>query len=161
VLQLKHPNIHGYVGADLNEKREPIKIVCDVLEVVHYVLDSQTSPLGSLAVTFARVDPNNGFLKAGPQTQHMITGLELIEVLAKPEGITIDVIEASTLKTGIPGSHIRPEDIAPYLGAKPQLDWYGRIIEDTKRKLAAMAGVPLPGMASPVQDAIPEGQKDG
>ena len=35
MIQLKHPAIHGYVGAALDEKGEPIKIVADVLEVIH------------------------------------------------------------------------------------------------------------------------------
>ena len=112
--------------------------------------------MSALTVTFARVDPSNGFMKAGPQTQHLITGEELIVVLATPGGITIEAIEESVLRTGIPSAQIRPEDMAPYEGPKPELDWYGRMIEDIRRKLEELKKVaaadPIPGMMPPPED---------
>ena len=146
------------MDAELDEKGEPIKIVCDVLEVLTYVIDSQTSPMSALTVTFARVDPSNDFMKAGPQTQHLITGEELIIVLATPGGITIEAIEESVLRTGIPGAAIKPEDLAPYEGPKPKLDWYGRMIEDTRRKLEELKNVPpppIPGMMPMMPGSAP------
>ena len=104
MLKLLNPAKDGYIDAELDEKGEPYKIVADVLETIHYVIDTQISPMSNLTVTFARVDPRNQFMKAGPQTQHFITGEELIIVLGKPGGIAIEAIEDSVLRTGIPSA---------------------------------------------------------
>ena len=152
MLQLVHPELHGYVGAELDEKGEPIKINCDVLEVLAYYIDSQTAPDASLVVTYARVDPRNNFKKGGPYTQHVIIGLELIAVLEEPGGITIKAIEDSTLRTGIPMAHIRAEDLKPY---EPGPAWNERIIDLVKRQMEAQRTAQGLPMTPPMMTSIP------
>ena len=133
MLQLLQPDIHGFVDAVLDAAGNPVKITCDVLKIIQFSLDSQTAPEPSLFVTFGRVDPRLDYMMAGPQTIHTIVGLELIEVLENPAGITVEVIETSVLKTGIPSSHIRPEDLAPFATPETTTSWSAGIIDMIKK----------------------------
>ena len=115
MIRIVNPQVHGFVGAMLDANGDPYKLVCDAFEVATYVLDTNMSPMASAVVTYRRVDSQRNFESGGPLTQHYITGLELADLLeasADLDGITIPGIEESTLRTGIPSAHIRPEDLA-------------------------------------------------
>jgi hypothetical protein len=47
-------------------------------------------------------------------TQHIITGSEVVTVLELPTGITVEAIEESVLRTGIPSANIAAEDLELY-----------------------------------------------
>jgi hypothetical protein len=128
MLHLKNPKDH-FVGAMLDENGNAVKVVCDLLVAGAYVIDTKTSPMTSLVVTFDRADEveappeathlptlpppvESSLLRAGPMTQHMISGLELATILEG--GITIEAIEESVLRTGIPSANIAAEDLELY-----------------------------------------------
>ena len=126
----------------LDPDGNPVKIVADVLEVIHYVIDSATSPMTSLTVTFAKVDSNNDYMQAGPLVQHVITAHELIVVLGTPGGITIEGIEESTLRTGIPGAGIEAKDLEPHMPPTAKPSWEANLIAGIRKKMEAIAKVP-------------------
>jgi hypothetical protein len=116
--------------------------VCDLLVAGHYVIDTKTSPMTTLTVTFDRADeieppppepthlptpppapehlpvlppaPESTLRRAGPITQHMISGNELATILEVPAGIEVASIEESVLRTGIPSANIAAEDLELY-----------------------------------------------
>jgi hypothetical protein len=102
-----------------------------------------------VTVTYRRCDSTRDFESAGPFTQHVITGLELADLLEANVGtaaLSIETIEASTLSTGIPSAGIRPEDLA----ADPSLPiWRGEImvqhLRDMVKKLQEQQMTPMPG----------------
>jgi hypothetical protein len=158
MLKLKDPEKHGWVGAVLDEDGNPQKVICDAFEVVAHGLDGATSPMGSLNVFYRRV--NSVTLETGgPITQHIITGTDLTDLLELTGGaVTIDAIEDSTLITGIPGSHILPEDFE----GKIESDTMGRFISNTKKQYAKLqaqarkpATVPPPATGPPTQTPPP------
>src|SRR4030095_15176261 len=141
MLHLKNPKDH-FVSAILDENGNAVKVVCDLLVAGHYLIDTKTNPMASLTVTFDQADeveppppeavqlptpppapehlpvlpepPKSTLLRAGPMTQHMITGNELATILEEPGGITVEAIEESVLRTGIPSAGIAAEDLELY-----------------------------------------------
>src|SRR5262245_42755192 len=132
MLKMTNPK-DWYVGAILDQQGNAVKVTCDILAVAHFVLDSNTTPMVSLVVTYVR-ENTDGF-QAGPATQHMIVGDELILILeTSPDGsISVAAIEASTLRTGIPSAHIAAEDLEPAPVATPY--FRDRLIAMTKKAL--------------------------
>src|SRR5262245_3132905 len=121
MLKLLNPKDH-YVSAILDAQGNAVKIECDLLVAAHYVIDTKTS-IVSLTVTFEKADDQGpialpkiagatSFYKAGPMVQHMIIGEELVQVIEG--GITIEGIEESVLRTGIPSANIAVEDLELY-----------------------------------------------
>jgi hypothetical protein len=134
MLKLKHPLQHGYVGAELDEEGNPIKVVCDAFEVMAFGLDGATSPMGAVVVTYRRINSET-LETGGPVTQHIITGTDLTDMLEASSGaLTIDAVEDSTLLTGIPGVHMTPEDF----DGKIPSDTMGRFISNTKKEAAKL-----------------------
>lgn len=135
-----------YVTAILDDKQDAIKLVCNVLMVSSYNIDTQTAPMTSLIVTFAHTDPKQNFMRSGPFTQHMISGDELIKLLEEPGGITIDTIEDSVLKTGLPASHVAAEDMKKYEGAGPV--WSEFIIAGVRKQVEEIKKIQETAMAA-------------
>jgi hypothetical protein len=96
--------------------------------------DATTSPMGSVVVTYRRVNSET-LETGGPITQHLITGMDLTDLLEASGGaLTIEAVEDSTLLTGIPGSHMLPEDF----DGKIPSDTMGRFISNTKKESAKL-----------------------
>lgn len=152
MLKIKNPLLNGYVGAILDENGDPVKVVCDVLEVSHYVLDADTSPMMTLTATYARFDSSKNYLRAGPLTQHMITGEELALILEGPGGVSVEAIDASTAKTGIPSAGIGPEDISldPILPAW-RTEYYVQKLRDAVKKIEEEMMMPANIPDPPIQ----------
>jgi hypothetical protein len=140
MLHLKNPK-DWFVSAILDENGNAVKVVCDLLVAGHYVIDTKMNPV-SLVVTFDRADeieppppeatqlptpppapeqlpvlpesPKSTLLRAGPITQHIISGNELATILEGPGGIEVATIEESVLRTGIPSAGIAAEDLELY-----------------------------------------------
>jgi hypothetical protein len=170
MLYLKNPKDH-YVSAILDENGNAVKVVCDLLIAGHYVIDTKTNPMTTLTVTFDRADeieppppeatqlptpppapehlpvlpepPQSTLLRAGPMTQHMITGNELVMILEAPGGITVEAIEESVLRTGIPNAYIAAEDLELY-----EAGWrVAELIAGIRRQVTELeAPVPAPVM---------------
>jgi hypothetical protein len=124
VLKLLNPKDH-YVGAILDQDGNALKLVCDLLVVGHFAFDTKTQP-PSVTVTFDKADEQlppdepavtplivtETLFRAGPMVQHLIIGEELIWIL--DHGVSVENIELSVLRTGIPTAGIPAEDLEYY-----------------------------------------------
>jgi hypothetical protein len=144
MLLLKNPKDH-YVGAILDEQGNALKLVCDLLVVGHFAFDTKTDP-PSVTVTFDKADEQlppdepavtpmivtETLFRAGPMVQHLIIGEELVWILE--HGVSVENIELSVLRTGIPGAGIPPEDLEYY---EPGLRM-AELIAKIKRQIAKL-----------------------
>jgi hypothetical protein len=144
MLKLKNPK-DWYVGAILDEDGNAIKIVCDLLVVGHFAFDTKTQP-PSVTATFDKADEQlppdepmvtplivtETLFRAGPLVQHLIIGEELVWIL--DHGVSVENIELSVLRTGIPSAGIPPEDLEYY---EPGLRM-SELIAQIRRQLAEL-----------------------
>ena len=163
MLKIMNVPKHGYEGAYLDEDGNPQKVTCDILEVVSYFLDADTSPMMSLTVTYGRFDSTAEYYRAGPVTQHLITGEELADIIEKqPAGITIEEIDKSTAKTGIPSAGIEPKDVL-YMPNTPggpawRAEYYVKKLREQVKKLQEQRMQPGPGPQPPILP-FPQGEQ--
>jgi hypothetical protein len=130
--------------------------VCDLLVVGHFAFDTKTEP-PSVTVTFDKADEQlppdeprptpliftETLFRAGPVVQHFIIGEELVWIL--DHGVSVENIELSVLRTGIPGAGIPPEDLEYYEPGFRVAELIARI----RRQLAQLEAQRLKPMPSP------------
>jgi hypothetical protein len=98
------------IATELDEEGNAVKITCDGLEVAAMGIDAATQFMPGCNVAYKRIEESTG-KTAGLMVMHIITGLDLAEMLEHGDGLTIERVELSTLETGIPSEGIAAEDL--------------------------------------------------
>jgi hypothetical protein len=118
------------IATELDPDGNAVKITCDGLEVAAMGIDAATQPVPGCNVAYKRIVLSTR-KSAGLMVMHIITGLDLAEMLEHGDGLTIKRVELSAIETGIPSEGIAAEDLE-WIEYEVIHHWIERLRQTTK-----------------------------